>query len=229
MDLRYGSGMGTSVAPDAVEGGGMAGTGPRLTAKGRATRARIVGTAAALMHQRGVARTSVEDVLHAAGVSASQLYHYFRDKQSLVRAVIAHQTEFMLAAQQPVLDHLDTLEALHAWREVVVGLQRQQACEGGCAIGSLASELAECDNLARTDLAATFATWEGRIRAGLRTMVDTGVLRPDADPERLALAALAALQGGLLLTQIRREITPVEVALDTAIAYIETFAAGHRT
>src|SRR5258707_10729504 len=82
--------------------------GPRLTAKGRATRGRIVDTAAQLMFERGVGGTSIEDVLLAAGVSASQLYHYFDDKQALVRAVIAHQTDRMLALQAPALDALDS-------------------------------------------------------------------------------------------------------------------------
>lgn len=45
--------------------------GRRLTAKGRATRARIVGAAADLVFAQGVARTRVEDVQRRAGVSAS--------------------------------------------------------------------------------------------------------------------------------------------------------------
>ena len=51
-------------------------------------------------------------------------------------------------------------------------------------------------------------------------MRDRGELRRDADPDGLALAMLAALQGGLLLTQIRRETTPLEVALDTMLDHI---------
>src|SRR6266567_1457316 len=52
----------------------------RLTPKGERTRARIVEEAAALIHERGVAGTFLEDVKAAAGVSGSQLYNYFPDK-----------------------------------------------------------------------------------------------------------------------------------------------------
>ncbi len=48
----------------------------RLTRKGLATRARIVEAAAERMFRHGVAGTSTEDVLAAAQVSNSQLYHY---------------------------------------------------------------------------------------------------------------------------------------------------------
>lgn len=54
---------------------------------------------------------------------------------------------------------------------------------------------------------------------------ERGELRDDADPDRLALATLAALQGGLLLTQIRRDIAPLQAALDAAIGYIRTLAS----
>jgi hypothetical protein len=111
------------------------------------------------------------------------------------------------------------------WREALVELQRARQCEGGCPIGSLASELAEQDAEARAELAAGFSRWEAAIRDGLRTMHRRGDLRPDADPDQLALATLAALQGGLLLTQTRRDTLALEAALDTMLAHIETFCA----
>lgn len=201
-----------------VDGGGSGGA--RLTRKGQATRDRVVAAAARLMFERGVAGTSTEEVQVAAGVSASQLYHYFADKRSLVRAVIALLTEAVLDAQQPHLSRLDSIEALQAWRDALVDLQRERGCMGGCPIGSLASELSDLDEDARTDLRAGFMRWEGAIREGLRAMRDRGELRPDVDPDRLALATLAALQGGLLLTQLRRQPAPLEAALDAMIEHI---------
>ncbi|MCW2858701.1 MAG: TetR family transcriptional regulator [Actinoallomurus sp.] len=195
-------------------------TAPRLTRKGRATRDRIVAAASELMFLRGVAGTTTDDVQRAAGVSTSQIYHYFSDKTALVRAVIAHQTQEVLDAQQPHLGRLDTLEALRAWRDLLVDLQRQRQCEGGCPIGSMASELSETCPEARTDLAEGFGRWEAGIRDGLRAMHDRGDLRRDVDPDRLALATLAALQGGLLLTKVRRDTAPLEAALDASLDHI---------
>ena len=91
-----------------------------VTAKGRATRDRIVAAAATLMCTRGVAATSTEDVQVAANVSSSQIYHYFADKRSLTRAVIEHQTDAIVGTQETLLARLDTLDALHAWAELIV-------------------------------------------------------------------------------------------------------------
>jgi len=200
------------------------GADARLTRKGRATRERIVAMAATLMFEHGVAGTSLEDVQSAAGVGSSQIYHYFRDKGALVRAVIGSQTDAVIGSQQPLLSELDSVAALRRWRDVIVGLQRDRHCEGGCPIGSLAGQLAEIDPSARAELAAGFDRWESAIRSGLRRIRDQGELPPDTGVELLAAALLGALQGGLLLAQVRRDTTALEAGLDTVIAHIAQLA-----
>ena len=190
----------------------------KLTSKGRQTRQRIVAAAAELMFEGGVAGTTVEDVRAAAGVSSSQIYHYFTDKEALVRAVIEYQNETVVGGQEPMLACLDTLAGLREWRDFLVAHQRALNCRGGCPIGSLGSELAEADPRARAAVATGFGRWEAGIRGGYQAMHERGELA--ADPGTLATATLAALQGGLLLTQIRRSTEPLEAALDTVLAHV---------
>src|ERR1700756_4870671 len=87
-----------------------------LTARGAATRSRIVNAAADLIYAHGVGRRSLDAVMAKAGVSKSQLYHYFADKDALVLDVIALQTGRVLQSQQPHLGALDSLRALKSWR-----------------------------------------------------------------------------------------------------------------
>jgi len=196
-----------------------------ITRKGQATRDRIVAAAAALIYERGVAGTSTEDVQAAAGVSASQVYHYFGDKRSLIRAVIDYQTNAILGFQEPLLARLDSLDALRSWVSVIVDLQRSNGFRGGCPLGSLAGELAENDSAAREDVAAGYRRWQGAIRGGLAAMRDRGELVQSAEVDKLATALLTTLQGGLLLAKALRDGGPLETALNTMIDHIATFAA----
>ena len=191
-----------------------------LTAKGRATRDRVVAAAAELMFEQGVSGTSLQDVQRASRVSGSQMYHYFGDKASLVHAVIARQGEDLLGKQQPWLVRIDSVGGIRAWRDYVVSTMRRRECRGGCQLGSLASELSDLDPKARTDLAAVFGRWISAIRDGLQAMQDRGELRADADVPRLAYGLMAAAEGGLLLAKTLRDITPLEAALDTVIDHI---------
>jgi AcrR family transcriptional regulator len=77
--------------------------GPRLTAKGKATRQRIIAAASEGFSERGVTATSNDDILAVAGASHSQLYHYFTDRDDLVVAVIADRVEQVLSHQESLL------------------------------------------------------------------------------------------------------------------------------
>jgi TetR/AcrR family transcriptional regulator, transcriptional repressor for nem operon len=166
--------------------------------------------------------TTIEDIEEAAAVSTSQMYHYFADKGDLVAAVIDFQTDQVLAVQHLGLDRLECLEDLRRWRDIMVDMMRGLGCVGGCPIGSLGNELAETDPLARAQVARSFVQWENMIRDGLNVVEARGELPDGTDVANLALATLAAVQGGLLLSQVRRDTTPLEAALDTMIEHLRT-------
>ena len=195
-----------------------------LTVKGERSRAKIVETAATLMLTDGVAGTTIEGVCSAAGVGRSQVYHYFEDKSALVRAVIERQAELIFGGQDPYLAHIQGWESWEAWRNFVIETQRRAGCVGGCPLGSLASELADDAELTRHVLLKSFKRWERALRGGVQQMTDLGLLRQDADPVHLATTLLAALQGGLLLCQTWKDVSPLETSLNGAIGYLRTFA-----
>lgn len=192
---------------------------PSLTARGAATRFRIVTAAADLIYAHGVERTSLEDVMAASGVSKSQLYHYFEDKDALVLEVIALQTARVLSAQQPHLGALDSLRALKLWRDALVQLNTSTGTRG-CPLGSLASELVNDSSSARKRVAAGFEIWNDSIERGLANMRERGELAPSGNPAELAVALLSAVQGGLLLSKATRSNRPLEISLDMAIDHI---------
>ncbi|HLJ67971.1 MAG TPA: TetR/AcrR family transcriptional regulator [Chloroflexota bacterium] len=188
---------------------------PRLTSKGARTRARIVEEAAALIHERGVAGTTLEDVKVAAGVSGSQMYHYFPDKNELVQAVIGYQADTIVSHQRHVLSSANGVDA---WRTMVITEAKRTQGQGGCPLGSLVGQLAEIDPEARARIAAGFDQWATAIGDELRSLRADGKLPSDIDPDDLATTLLATLEGGLLLSQVLRSSRPFETAVDTLLA-----------
>ena len=195
------------------------------TDKGRATRERILQAAAELVAEKGVAGMSLDDVRARTAASRSQLYHYFDDRDDLVRAVIDVTTDAVLDVQGELLDRLDSWAGIDRWFDALVALQEERQARGGCPIGSLAGQLAEHDPQARTAIAAGLERWETNLRDGLTRMKTRGKLRKDADPAELATATMASLQGGLLLTQVRRDPGQLRIALDAARANLRLAAA----
>lgn len=192
----------------------------KLTRKGLATRERILQAAAELIAVHGVAGTGTEDVRKAAGISGSQLYHYFDSKQALIRAVIARQSEQAPVPGQPIMGALDSYDALRAWCEAAIEHLEES---GVCSLASLAGELTASDVETREDLYQAFLRWQELLLNGLRAMRDRGELRADADLEELALALLTAWQGGVVLAQTMRNSAPLKAGLAAALAYVRSF------
>ena len=203
-------------------------TEPR-TRPGRATRARIVRAAAELVAERGVAGTSLDDVRERAHASKSQLYLYFDDRDALMRAVAQATCDLVMDTQADELAEFDSLAGIERYLDWQVAVQVERQARGGCPIGSLAGQLAERDEGARLALADGFDRWEQALRDGLDTMAARGEFRENADPSLLAKQTLAILQGGLILTQLRRDPDEMRAAADAALALIRAAATPKAT
>jgi TetR/AcrR family transcriptional regulator, transcriptional repressor for nem operon len=198
------------------------------TARGAATRARIVAAATDIVRAHGVANTTIDAVIEASQVSKSQIYHYFADKDDLVLAVIQRQAECVLGTHEELLRKLNSLAGLRRWRDAVVELTRKTNCAGGCPLGSLASELAETPRT-RTALAENFAKWASYFETAFAKMQTRVGKKPGSDLKELSEAMLASVQGGLLLAQTMRSTRPLELALDMAIDHVAARLKLHPT
>ena len=193
------------------------------TERGRRTRQRIVDAATHVVSEKGAAGASLDEVGARANASRSQLYHYFADKDELLRAVAEATNDTVLEGQRALFDGFGSWSGLTQWMDALVETQERLHGRGGCPIASLVSQLGERNDEIRLELASGFDRWEAHIRDGLRSMIALGELRSDADVEWLAASTLASLQGGLILTQARRDPSALRRALDGALALIGTF------
>ena len=194
-----------------------------LTACGAATRDRIVEAAADLMYVKGVNGTTLDDIRAATGTSKSQLYRHFPDKDALIHAVIAVRGQQVLERETQRLGRLSSFSGLTRWRDALIQVNSLRSGAYGCALGSMASELADRDERARASLAELFKAWEELLAAGLRRMQAEGTLSPDADPDRLAVGLMAALQGGYLLASAAHDVRPMEIALDLSLEHVRSY------
>ena len=89
----------------------------------------------------------------------------------------------------------------------------------------MTSELIGSEPMLAAEVAGHMDRWRGYLQEGLTRMLAAGRLRADADPERLALATFASLQGGLLLAQSMQSAKPLEAALDAALTALRGAAS----
>ena len=197
----------------------------RLTAKGRATRDRIVKVAAELILSDGLSALNMDALRKAASVSGSQLAHYFTDKAALIRAVVARQIDVVLDFhRQPKLGALDTFDDFERWIDLNMRYLRRIGYSGTPTYHGLAGQLGKSDTATRDTLAAGYRQWIELLQNAIQRMKDHGVLVASADPGELALVIVSAHQGGATLAFSYRAEWPHADAVRFAVNYLRTFA-----
>ncbi len=194
-----------------------------LTSRGAATKAKLIEAAADLMLMHGVAATTLDEIRVRSGTSKSQLYWHFPDKRALVLEVAQYRVRQVLHREQIPLARLASVSGLEQWKDHVVARCGAPGGVYGCVLGSMATELSEQDEDVRAVLKHAFAAWRELISEGLSRMRAAGVLRADADPDRLATLVIAALQGGHVLAQVQQDTSPIDHALTEAIEHVKSY------
>lgn len=204
---------------------------------GAATRLSILNTAQALVMNQGFAATTVEAVIGRAGVTKGAFFHHFKSKQDLAQALV----ERYAAADAAHLDHLlARAEALSRdpLQQVLlfVGLMAESldaaagadaSAASGCLFASFLYEAQLFDGATHAAIADSFAYCRSRLAPKLEAILKARVPRVPVTADGLVDAALAALEGGYVLSRIRREPRSVAAQLGHFRNYLELlFAPG---
>jgi len=192
----------------------------KFTAKGQATRQRIIDGAAAEIRVHGAVATTLDDVMARTGTSKSQLFHYFpRGKEQLLLAVAEQEAARVLSDQQPHLSQLTSWAAWQRWRDVVVERYRKQGQQ--CPLSTVMSQIGRTPG-AHAVTSALIEQWRGEIEAGVVAMQRQGKISETVDSARAAAALLAGIQGGVSVLLSTGDLGYLEAALDLGIAALRS-------
>lgn len=174
-------------------------------------RIQILDAAAELIAEKGFTQTSVDDVIARAGLSGkSHFYHYFKSKEELGYEVLNRQFERFAERGLAILREpmIDPLERLNLFIDAVVALQSESGGRRGSPFGNLAAELADAHEGFRVRIEAVFERWASQIRSLLWEARPQ--LHDDVDAVRLSRFIIAALEGAVLMTRVKRDLSVLE-------------------
>lgn len=186
------------------------------------TRERMIQAALDLFHLQGVKGTSIDEVLASSGTGKSQFTHYFKSKEGLVHAVLRYLHEVIREGRAATGYDVRTWEDLEAWFEAYIQFQKGVDCERSCPMATIGNDLSNEQELLRQDL-RLFLEWSGgQLARFFAERKAAGEMLPAADPDALAALCLTVMQGGMLLSKIRRDTKTFEQAAVQALAYIRS-------
>lgn len=171
-----------------------------MGSKGEQTRINIVECASRLFYEHGYDGTSFSDIVDASGLFRGNIYHYFKTKDDILKAVIEqHLEEYRALLAKWDKELPDAKARMHAFVDMIAG-RKTELAEYGCPIGSLNTELAKD----RRDLQGTARALFDLLRAWLSSRFrDLG--RSNAEAESLALHLLGRAQGVAVISHVYRD------------------------
>lgn len=175
-------------------------------------REEIIRAAADVIHTKGYQAASLNDFMEAAGIGKGQFYHYFTSKRDLGLGVVdflkeTWEQELLQKILRSDQDPGYRLEAMLDW---MIGIHRGARGLHGCPFGNLALEMSEHDEAFRQRIHGIFRDWTVALRDTLEELQKRENRFPGADAEQLAVAVVAAIEGGILLMKSCRDPQPLE-------------------
>jgi TetR/AcrR family transcriptional repressor of nem operon len=184
------------------------------------TRLKIMEAAMRLFWERGYERCSIGDLVAAAGVRSGSLYHFFARKEDVLIAVL----ETYLASLTPHVmapafaRERDPIERVFA----VLADYRERLVSTGftyrCPIGSLALEMGNVSETARTLINQNFAAWRVAIESCFEAAAPR--FRKDVDRKALAALVLTVMEGGVMQAAAERSAVPFDASIAQLRSYI---------
>lgn len=174
----------------------------------RGPRDRMVVSAALLIRERGAHATAISDVLEHSGAPRGSAYHYFPGgRTQLLCEAVDYAGDHVAAIIADAASGLDLIDTL-------IDKFRQQLLDSdfraGCPIVAVSVEAGEQDAERMAPVveraAAAFDRWTDLIA---QRFIADGIARERAG--ELAVLAITALEGAILLVRVRRDLMPLDV------------------
>ncbi|MEV6596642.1 TetR family transcriptional regulator [Actinoplanes sp. NPDC051346] len=170
------------------------------TAKGEATRAHLLRTAAAIFAERGYAATTQNDLIAASGLTKGAFYFYFRSKADLALAVLREQKgRWLTEVGERVIAEPTASQQLRALVPTMLDLISREPA--AWSVTRLTRELSADPALA-AEVSKVPVDWLAFIADIVRRGQADGDLRAGLEPESVAAVLVGAFDGLKDLTDV---------------------------
>jgi TetR/AcrR family transcriptional repressor of nem operon len=178
-----------------------------MTRSGAQTRERILDGAERLVLDRGLAATSIDEILAKAQTSKGAFFHHFPSKNHLARALVeryaandvAFLEEFMGRAEAASDDPaFQMVEFIRLFEDAADEMVSQQP---SCLYVSYIYDRQLFEDGTNDLIVGAVRAWRKRLAEKLRTAAEVHPPRVPVDPDALADHVFATFEGAFMLTR----------------------------
>jgi TetR/AcrR family transcriptional repressor of nem operon len=195
--------------------------------KGQETRERIVRETAPLLNKQGFLSTPLADILKCVGLEKGGFYHHFACKEDLVVEAFEHVAAQAAERLHKAIEGENTaVGKLKAMTEAYRVFKINQLLEGGgCPILNAAVESDDGNVRLRDAARLAMDRWRGVVNRILSAGIASGEFRADLDPDKESCWVIAAIEGGVMLSNLYKDPVFLNRSLDQLVNHIDALRA----
>ncbi|KAF0218627.1 MAG: TetR family transcriptional [Geobacteraceae bacterium] len=192
-----------------------------MTGKGEITRRKILEIATEIVNRKGFGATTIQDIISATGMQKGGIYFHFPDKDALGLAILEKAREDFMLFLATALSGDSPGACLENFFRQAVEKHLAAGFIGGCIFGNTAIEFSDTDSRFAAVIERVFDDWIEMIRRTVSAAQDAGEVRTDIPAKELALHIVAAIEGGIMLSRLKKSEESMKKCLYTVRMFLQ--------
>lgn len=194
-----------------------------MQTKAERTRQFIIEQAAPLINKKGMAATSITDIMSVTKLAKGGIYGNFESKEEICSEALGYLLTWLsdsinraLAAHESPKDKIFALLDFYENRLTMNTI-------GGCPMQNFGTEADDTNPVIKQHVAKAIRNSEQRIRKLLQSGIRAGEFQPTLIPEKLAIKFFAMLQGAILVCRVLEDRSQMGVIVGQIREEIESY------
>ncbi len=197
--------------------------------KAEETKQAIIEKAAVIFNKNGYQRTSMSTLTGALNLTKGAIYGNFADKDDLAVEAFRYSVRRIYERILHRLEsHEKPLDKLRALARSFVDFFEETEKAGGCPILNTAVDSDDAHPKLLMEVRAALGNWERNLIRLVCAGIESGDIRPNADPEAFAANFIALIEGGILLAKtmgdrkyLEQSVNAIDLLIDQMLAATE--------
>jgi len=182
--------------------------------KAERTKQSIIETAAVLFNEKGIAGTSIDEVLQASKVAKGCLYGHFQSKDELAYACV----DYLLLKQagrrtNAMAQQATAVDKLRVFIELNPDPVNGSYIPGGCPILNFGVDADDTNEAIRERVKTAVVNLMKTLTAIVKEGVKAGEISAEVNPEEFATKILTMVEGATMMSRVMGTPMPMKTAI----------------
>ena len=173
------------------------------TNKAERTRQFIVEKTAPIFNKKGFAGTSLNDIMHATGLTKGSIYGNFVNKDDVALAAFDFNLKQVNGVIRDEMASRNTCrEKLLVYTKVYENFLEFPFPDGGCPVLNTAVDADDTHPELKQKASEAIHNWKNIISKLIQKGIEENEFKANIDPEQIALTIIATIEGAIMITKL---------------------------